>query len=109
MDVFVFLLACTIVLGLFYPSQEQEAPKNDDAKKDDGVVTFVLEMDCESCAKKVRDAVKDYEGVQPEKTGCHANKVTVVGKVNPVQMKERLEVKMKKTVGLIYPQPKKDE
>ncbi|XP_044505777.1 uncharacterized protein LOC123225723 [Mangifera indica] len=90
------------------PKEQKEAPKNDGAKKDEGVVTVVLEMDCEGCAEKLKDAVKGYQGVQSVKTGCDANKVTVVGKVNPVKMEERLEEKMKKKVGLIYPQPKKD-
>lgn len=36
------------------------------AKKDDGNVTVVLKMDmhCEGCAKKVRRAVRNFEGRQ---------------------------------------------
>lgn len=54
-------------------SQKKEAPKNDgekksaDAapKKDDGVVTVVLKTDihCEGCAKKIKRAVKKFEGM----------------------------------------------
>lgn len=42
------------------------------------------------------------------KTDCGANKVTVIGKVDPAKMKERLEEKTKKKVELVSPQPKKD-
>ncbi|KAJ0027793.1 hypothetical protein Pint_35694 [Pistacia integerrima] len=99
--------------------EQKEAAKNDgekkpaadaSAKKDDGVITVVLKMElhCEGCAKKVKRAMKHYEGVQSVKTDCDANKVTVVGKVDPAKMKERLEEKTKKKVELISPQPKKD-
>lgn len=47
-------------------------------------------------------------GVQSVKTDCDANKITVVGNVNPTKLKERLEEKSKKKVELISPQPKKE-
>ena len=79
-------------------------------KKDDGVVTVVLKVDlhCEGCAKKIKRAMKNYEGVVDVKTDCGANKVTVTGKVEPAKLKERLEAKTKKKVDLVSPQPKKD-
>lgn len=61
------------ILRVFVVVQQKEAAKNDgekkpaaDAggKKDDGVVTVVLKMElhCEGCAKKVKRAMKHYEG-----------------------------------------------
>ncbi|XP_044474247.1 heavy metal-associated isoprenylated plant protein 6-like [Mangifera indica] len=99
--------------------EQKEAANNDgekkpaaDAgvKKDDGVLTVVLKMElhCEGCAKKVKRVIKHYEGVQSVKTDCDANKITVVGNVNPTKLKERLEEKSKKKVELISPQPKKE-
>ncbi|XP_044491632.1 heavy metal-associated isoprenylated plant protein 6-like [Mangifera indica] len=91
--------------------EQKDAAKNDGAKKDDAVVTVVLNMElhCEGCAKKVvKRAMKHYEGIQSVKTDCDANKVTLVGKVDPAKMKERLKEKTKMKVELISPQPKKD-
>ncbi|CAN6581001.1 unnamed protein product [Malus baccata var. baccata] len=98
--------------------EEKEAPKNDgekkpaDAapKKDDGVVTVVLKTDihCEGCAKKIKRAVKKFEGVEQVKTDSAANILTVTGKVNPAGLKEKLEQKIKKKIDLVSPQPKKD-
>ena len=48
------------------------------------------------------------EGVEDVKTDCEANKVTVIGKVDPTKVRDRLAKKTKKKVDLISPQPKKD-
>lgn len=81
-----------------------------DKKADDGMLTVVLKLDmhCEGCAKKVKRAVKNFDGVDKVTTDCGANKVTVVGKVDPAAIKEKLEQKTKKKVELVSPQPKKD-
>ncbi|GMY14799.1 heavy metal-associated isoprenylated plant protein 5-like [Fagus crenata] len=78
--------------------------------KDDGKLTVVLktELHCEGCAKKVRRAVRNFDGVEGVKTDYTANKVTVTGKVDPTEIKEKLEQKIKKKVELVSPQPKKD-
>ncbi|GAB4856649.1 hypothetical protein Ancab_014561 [Ancistrocladus abbreviatus] len=81
------------------------------AKKGDGAVTVVLKLDmhCEGCAKKVRRSVKNFDGVESVKADCASNKLTVIGKVDPVKIKERVEEKTKKKVELVSPQPKKDK
>lgn len=81
-----------------------------DKKADDGMLTVVLKLDmhCEGCAKKVKRAVKNFDGVDKVTTDCGANKVTVIGKVDPAAIKEKLEQKTKKKVELVSPQPKKD-
>lgn len=42
------------------------------------------------------------------KADCGANKLTVIGKMDVVAVKQKLELKTKKKVELISPQPKKD-
>lgn len=46
-------------------------------------------------------------GVESVKTDCSAGKLTVVGKVDPVKIKERVEEKTKKKVELLSFQPNK--
>ncbi|KAL9235843.1 hypothetical protein vseg_010577 [Gypsophila vaccaria] len=83
--------------------------KNDEGEKknDGGDITVVLKLDmhCEGCAKKVRNSLKNFEGVQSVKTDCAANKLVVIGKVNPTKIKERVEEKIKKAAELVSPQP----
>ncbi|XP_068340811.1 heavy metal-associated isoprenylated plant protein 6-like [Pyrus communis] len=98
--------------------EKKESPKNDgekkpaDAapKKDDGlnIVVFKTDIHCEGCAKKIKRAIKNFEGVEQVKTDSAANKLTVTGKVDPAGLKEKLEQKIKKKVELVSPQPKKD-
>ncbi|KAM7255277.1 hypothetical protein ACFE04_020518 [Oxalis oulophora] len=87
--------------------------KPDEVKKDggDGNVTAVYKIDfhCEGCAKKVRRAIKNYEGIESVKTDGSANKLTVVGKFDPVKVKERLEDKIKRKVVIVSPLPKKPD
>ncbi|KAF9665063.1 hypothetical protein SADUNF_Sadunf16G0083100 [Salix dunnii] len=79
-------------------------------KKDDGVLISVYSMDihCEGCAKKIRHAVRHLDGVESVKTDCAGNKLTVTGKVDPGNIKARVEEKTKKKVEIVSPQPKKD-
>ncbi|KAI5561027.1 hypothetical protein BDE02_16G085400 [Populus trichocarpa] len=79
-------------------------------KKDDGMFISVYKMDihCEGCAKKIRLAVKHFDGVESVKTDCAGNKLTVTGKVDPAKIKARVEERTKKRVEIVSPQPKKD-
>ncbi|XP_010253988.1 PREDICTED: heavy metal-associated isoprenylated plant protein 3-like [Nelumbo nucifera] len=85
--------------------------KADGGKKDDGSITVVLKVDmhCEGCAKKVKRSVKGFEGVEDVKGDSSNNKLTVVGKVDPLKLRERVEQKTKKKVELISPIPKKED
>ncbi|XP_030522110.1 heavy metal-associated isoprenylated plant protein 6-like isoform X2 [Rhodamnia argentea] len=89
---------------------EKEGAKNEGDQKDDGNVAVVLKMDmhCDGCAKKVRRAVRSFDGVEDVKVDTAANKLTVTGKVDPTKIKEKLEEKTKKKVEIVSPQPKKD-
>ncbi|CAI0469200.1 unnamed protein product [Linum tenue] len=81
-------------------------------KKDDGggkvVSVYKMDMHCEGCAKKIRRALKQMEGVEDVKTDCSSNKLTVTGKVDPGRVKARVEEKTKKKVDIVSPQPKKE-
>ncbi|KAF7804425.1 heavy metal-associated isoprenylated plant protein 6-like [Senna tora] len=88
---------------------EKKAPEGE-AKKDEGPAPTVLKLDihCEGCAKKIKRAVRHFEGVEDVKTDISANKVTVFGKVDPAMVRDKLAEKTKKKVELISPLPKKD-
>lgn len=51
----------------------------------------------------------DGEGVKHVTADSNANKVTVVGKVDPSKLREKMAEKLKKKVDLISPQPSKKQ
>ncbi|GLT65035.1 hypothetical protein SLA2020_374890 [Shorea laevis] len=85
--------------------------KGNGEKKEDQPLTVVLkvELHCEGCASKICKYLRTLEGVENVKKEMEANKVTVVGAVDPVVLREKLNQKTKKKVDLISPQPKKDD
>ncbi|GJS98338.1 heavy metal-associated domain, HMA containing protein, partial [Tanacetum coccineum] len=91
----------------------KDASKNkDDKKKIDGEsVTVVLKLDlhCEGCAKKVKSSIRHFKGAESVNVDMAGNKITVTGKVDPAQVKERIEKKTKKNVEIVSPQVKKDD
>ncbi|KAG6692721.1 hypothetical protein I3843_10G121200 [Carya illinoinensis] len=89
---------------------KNEGEKKPADKKDDGKVAAVFKMDlhCEGCARKVKRAVRNIDGVEQVKTDCAANKLTVTGKADPSAIKETLEQKTKKKVEIVSAPPKKD-
>ncbi|XP_010241812.1 PREDICTED: heavy metal-associated isoprenylated plant protein 3-like isoform X2 [Nelumbo nucifera] len=50
-----------------------------------------------------------FRGVEDVKGDFNSNKLTVIGKVDPVKLRERVEQKTKKKVELISPIPKKGD
>ncbi|BFG34497.1 hypothetical protein CerSpe_207710 [Prunus speciosa] len=89
---------------------EKNSGAGGEKKKEDGPITIVLKVDmhCEGCATKIVKTVKDFQGVESVKSEFQANKLTVVGNVDPTQLKDKLAAKTKKKVDLVSPQPKKD-
>ena len=49
------------------------------------------------------------KGVANAKADSDTNKVTVIGKVDPAMLREKLEQKTKKKVELLSPAPKKEK
>ncbi|MCD9645550.1 hypothetical protein HAX54_034548 [Datura stramonium] len=92
--------------------------KNNDAggkptgggKKDDGIATILLKLDlhCEGCAKKVKRSVRQFEGVEDVKSDYSTGKLTVKGNVDPLWLRETVEIKTKKKVALLSAQHKFD-
>ncbi|XP_073011500.1 heavy metal-associated isoprenylated plant protein 3-like [Typha latifolia] len=74
-------------------------------KNNDGTITAVLKVDmhCEGCAKKIRKSIKGFEGVEGVKAEIASGKLTVVGKMDPWKLRERVETKTKKKVDLVSP------
>ncbi|XP_057984081.1 heavy metal-associated isoprenylated plant protein 6 [Malania oleifera] len=105
------------IMGAEKEAGKGEGEKKADAGKDsgkgagDGALPVVLKIDmhCEGCAKKVKRFVKNnIEGVVEVKADCNSNKLTVVGKVDPTKVQEKVAEKTKKKVELLSPPPKKD-
>ncbi|KAK4798597.1 hypothetical protein SAY86_030923 [Trapa natans] len=87
-----------------------EGAKNEGERKDDGSLTVVLKMNmhCRGCAKKVRRAVRNFEGVEDVKADSSNSKLTVTGKVDPANIKLLVEEKTGMKVEILSPLPKKD-
>ncbi|XP_050111185.1 heavy metal-associated isoprenylated plant protein 3-like [Malus sylvestris] len=79
-------------------------------KKEETPITVILKIDmhCEGCATKIVKCVKGFAGVETVKSESQANKLTVVGKVDPTTLRDKLAAKTNKKVDLVSPQPKKD-
>ncbi|GJW21105.1 heavy metal-associated domain, HMA containing protein [Tanacetum coccineum] len=91
---------------------EKKVVEVEDKKKlDEGPITIILNLDlhCEGCAKKVKKSIRYIQGVDSVKADSANNKLTIVGKLDPLYIKERVEHKTKKKVEIISPKPKKDE
>ncbi|KAG4916359.1 hypothetical protein JHK87_053916 [Glycine soja] len=97
--------------------EKKEAAKNEadkkpesGAKQNDGPVPVVLKLDmhCEGCVKKINRAVRHFEGVEDVKADLSSNKLTVIGKLDPAEVRDKLAEKTRKKVELVSPQPKKD-
>ncbi|KAK7337094.1 hypothetical protein VNO77_17653 [Canavalia gladiata] len=98
--------------------EQTEQPKNETdkkheggAKKDDGPAHVVLKLDmhCEGCVKKIKRAVRHFDGVEDVKADLSGNKLTVIGKMDASKVRDKLVEKTKKKVELVSPQPKKDD
>lgn len=91
--------------------EKKEEKKGGGDKKEDGPLTVVLKVDmhCEGCARKVKKSIKDMPGVEDVKADVGNNKLTVIGKVDPKVIVERVQKKTEKKVELISPLPKKEE
>lgn len=91
--------------------EKKEEKKGGGDKKGDGPLTAVIKVDmhCEGCARKFKKSVKDMPGVEDVKTDVANNKLTVIGKMDPKTVVEKLQKKTERKVELISPLPKKDE
>ncbi|URD72838.1 hypothetical protein MUK42_07924 [Musa troglodytarum] len=87
------------------------AGHSDQGKKGDGAITVVYKvgMYCEGCVDKVVRSAKGFPGrVQEVKPEPESSKLTVVGKMDPRKLRDRLEAKTQKKVDLVSPIKKPD-
>lgn len=66
---------------------------------------YKVDMHCEGCAKKIKRVVKHFDGVKDVTADTGGSKLTVVGKIDPVKLREKLEEKTKRKVVLTNPPP----
>ncbi|EOA20845.1 hypothetical protein CARUB_v10001180mg [Capsella rubella] len=97
--------------------KEETATKPQGEKKptttDGGVTTVVMKLDmhCEGCGKKIKRIFKHFKGVEDVKIDYNANKLTVIGNVDPVAVRDKVADKVKRPVelvSLVAPPPKKE-
>ncbi|OAY51543.1 heavy metal-associated isoprenylated plant protein 3 [Manihot esculenta] len=72
-------------------------------------VILKIEMHCEGCVSKIIKLARGLDGVQSVKADTESSKLTVIGIIDPSQIREILHQKTKKKVELLSPQPKKED
>ncbi|GMG98773.1 hypothetical protein Nepgr_000613 [Nepenthes gracilis] len=77
-------------------------------KREEKSITAVLKVDlhCEGCTSRIKKMIRALNGVETVKAEAE-NRLTVVGNVDPVKLREILEKKTKKKFELVSPLPKK--
>ncbi|CAL0326788.1 unnamed protein product [Lupinus luteus] len=98
--------------------EKKAEPKNDTEKKPDAggekqndapaSVVLKLDLHCEGCVKKIKKAVRHFDGVEDVMADISANKLTVIGKLDPAKLRDKLAEKTKKNVDLVSSNGKKD-
>ncbi|KAI7738719.1 hypothetical protein M8C21_003491 [Ambrosia artemisiifolia] len=95
-------------------SNENEGGGEDVAKKQKGSdinkVVLKIDLHCEGCAGRVVKAVRTLDGVESVRIGdSELNKLTVIGNLDPVKLRQKVEEKTKKKVEVISPAVKKTD
>ncbi|XP_047255898.1 heavy metal-associated isoprenylated plant protein 3 isoform X1 [Capsicum annuum] len=107
------LLLC-VILSQFKKNKKNEGgekkKEGGGENKKDGNLTIVMKSDfhCEGCVTKVVKAIRSVGGVEKVTCDIDSKKLTVIGKVDPVMLREKVEQKTHKNVELVSPIPKKD-
>ncbi|KAJ0810278.1 putative heavy metal-associated isoprenylated plant protein/5/6 [Helianthus annuus] len=77
---------------------------------DINVVVLKIDLHCEGCAGRVVKAVRTLDGVESVRIGdSELNKLTVIGRLDPVKLRQKVEEKTKKKVEVISPSVKKSD
>ncbi|KAF3632836.1 putative 50S ribosomal protein L18, chloroplastic-like, partial [Capsicum annuum] len=89
--------------------EKKKKEGGEENKKDGGNLSLVLKScNCEGCATKVVKAISSVGGVEKVMCDVESKKLTVIGKVDPVMLREEVERKTQKNVEVVSPIPKKD-
>ncbi|KAK4358680.1 hypothetical protein RND71_020909 [Anisodus tanguticus] len=89
-------------------SGEVVQKKEGGAKNDGNLTVLKSDFHCEGCVTKVVKAIRSFEGVEKVMCDADSKKLTVIGKVDPLMLREKVEQKTHKHVELVSPVPKKD-
>ncbi|KAJ6843096.1 heavy metal-associated isoprenylated plant protein 3-like [Iris pallida] len=88
----------------------EKKKKEEEAAVGPTAVVLKVDIHCEGCARKFKKLLKNFPGVDAVSADMANNKLTVVGSVDPLKIREHVGSKTGKKVDLISPQPnKKDE
>jgi copper chaperone CopZ len=86
-------------------TKPQGEKKPVDAKKGDGggIITVVMKLDmhCEGCGKKIKRLLKHHKGVEDVNIDYAANKLTVIGNVDPAAVRDKVAERIKRKVELV--------
>ncbi|KAL1196635.1 Heavy metal-associated isoprenylated plant protein 6 [Cardamine amara subsp. amara] len=86
------------------------AKKGGDGGNNTTVVVMKLVMHCEGCGKKIKRVLKHFKGVEDVKIDYESDKLTVIGNVDPVAIRDKVAERIKRKVELVSPvtPPKKE-
>ncbi|PHU03929.1 hypothetical protein BC332_29180 [Capsicum chinense] len=89
--------------------EKKKKEGGEENKKDGGNLSVVLKScQCEGCVSTVVKAIRSIGGVEKVMCDVDSKKLTVIGKVDPVMLREEVERKTQKNVEVVSPIPKKD-
>ncbi|KAF3634424.1 heavy metal-associated isoprenylated plant protein 3-like [Capsicum chacoense] len=94
------------VEGEMMKSEEQQVENEVGGKTEEAnnrSVVLKLDLHCEGCVRRIIKAVRSFKGVEKVTCDGDTNKVTAIGEVDALKLKERVEKKLKRPVQLIYP------
>lgn len=63
------------------------------AEKEEGLSSFVLELrlHCDGCVQKIKKILRKYDGVEDVIADLSSDTMTVIGKADPYEVREKLE------------------
>ncbi|KAL0874970.1 hypothetical protein Bca101_024675 [Brassica carinata] len=79
-------------------------PEGDKKPVDGGnntVVVMKLDMHCEGCGKKIKRLLKHHKGVEDVKIDYKADKLTVIGNVDPTVVRDKVAERIKRKVEIV--------
>ncbi|XP_047957904.1 heavy metal-associated isoprenylated plant protein 3-like [Salvia hispanica] len=90
--------------------QHKEEDGSESKKKESGgnaTVVLKIDLHCQGCTSKILKCIHTFEGVETADIGN--GQITVVGKMDPAKLRERVEKKTLKKVEVVMPTKKGDD
>ncbi|GAA0173490.1 hypothetical protein LIER_27094 [Lithospermum erythrorhizon] len=88
---------------------KNKGDKSNDFKTKNNPIVFKVDLHCEGCANKIVKVIRSSEGVEGVKCEWTASKISVLGDVDILKLREKIEQRTNKKVEVISPLPKKDK